>query len=792
MKYFFAVVMLVFGIAANAQTFLVKGKVADTHNHAALAGAQIIINGNKMADSDAAGNFSFTIKKGTYKIVVDHADCKPKSENIEVTKDIFIEIYLEHHEEEIERVTITGKQKASSSLTVSTLNKQQIEQNASQNIGNILSGISGINTMKTGNNIAKPIIHGLYGSRILMVNNGVKMAEQEWGVEHAPSIDANAFESINVVKGAGALKYGSEATGGVVIMEPRQFPARDTIMGSVSAVYNSNGKGGNIVADLAKTWENKWFVKTQGSYKKLGDISTPHTSLQNTGTNENAFSFGFGNRSFNQGIEFYYSGMYQDFGIFKGSHLGDAEDFLRAMNSGQTLYTGDFSYKIDNPKQEVDHHLAKIEAYKRFGKFGKFSLQYSFQLNHRKEYDIRRGEYNLLPSMDLRLITQQVQIGHLLERENWKLESGIVGSLQDNYPNPETKARRLIPDYYRYDGGVFSIFEYKFSPKLRTEIGARYDYNYYDAYKYYDESDWDARFAQDFSKYFVNASGSRVLTHPKMGFSNFSGNIGLNYLPNENFNLKFNLARSSRTPNAAELFADGLHHSAAIIERGNLAIKNEVAYQANLSAKASFDVLGGLTLDVNPYFLSSESFINQNPSGVLITIRGIFPVWDYQQIKARMYGLDVDSELKFTENIKWNGQFSMVHGEDKTNNEPLILMAPTNFKNAIQLDFPNFRNTVVRIENQTFLRQNRFPVRIVPVEIIENGQIEQKSIDLTTPPKGYSLWNVSAGINITKNLRADLGATNLFNTTYREYLNRLRYFADAMGRNWYFGLNLKF
>jgi iron complex outermembrane receptor protein len=49
------------------------------------------------------------------------------------------------------------------------------------------------------------------------------MAEQEWGVEHAPNIDVNNFQHIDVIKGASALRYGSDAIGGVVVLEPEIF-----------------------------------------------------------------------------------------------------------------------------------------------------------------------------------------------------------------------------------------------------------------------------------------------------------------------------------------------------------------------------------------------------------------------------------------------------------------------------------------------------------------------------------------------------------------------------------------
>ncbi|MCB4235620.1 hypothetical protein LDL59_12415 [Kaistella anthropi] len=102
-----------------------------------------------------------------------------------------------------------------------------------------------------------------------------------------------------------------------------------------------------------------------------------------------------------------------------------AEDFYKAINLGQPYFLDEFSYNIENPKQEVSHHLAKISAYKRFYNIGKISLQYSFQLNNRKEYDIRKGDLSETPSMDLRLTTHNASLTHLLERGKWKFESGI-------------------------------------------------------------------------------------------------------------------------------------------------------------------------------------------------------------------------------------------------------------------------------------------------------------------------------------------------------------------------------
>lgn len=794
MKLIYSLLLILGGFAiTNAQkTYTVEGTVQDFHDKTMLENAVVKI-GDFTAKTDKKGKFSFNkIPAGTYQLVAKHPLCDDYTENVGVDRDLHLVITLEHHINDIQTVTVHGSHKTKGSIIMRTLDKTEIERNSTENLGNLLSKISGVTALKTGNNITKPVIRGLYGSRISIVNNGVKMAEQEWGVEHAPNIDVNDFEHIDVIKGASALKYGNEGVGGVVVLEPAFLPKKDTIMGNLKLSGISNGRGGEIAANAAKTWENQWFVKTGGSYRKTGDQYVPHHTLQNTGQEFNSFNFSFGKHSFLQGFDISYSGINQEFGIYRGAHLSSPEDFYNAVNFGQPFYLDNFTYDIDNPKQKVEHHIAKLSAYKRFADFGKLTFQYSFQMNKREEYDIRRGERSELPSMDLRLITHSASLVHLLERSNWSLESGISAAFQDNFPDPATKARRLIPDYYRYDGGVFSVFKYRFNAKLNAEAAVRYDFSRYDAYKYYDADDWNENYAGIFPEFFVAQNDSRILTRPILDYHNFSGNVGLDYKPADNFEFKLNLSRADRTPNPAELFSDGLHHSAAIMEQGNLTIKKETVYNVNLSLAGHFNVLRGLHLEVNPYLMMSDSFVNQIPTGVESTNRGVFPIWTYQQIKARIYGFDADAELSILENLKWRSGFSILRGDDLSNNEPLILMMPAKLRNTIELNLNKPQNFYITLENENAFKQNRFPIRNLPVNFIRDGQQYKEIVDFSSTPAAYSLFNASIGADLLKNLNLNFRINNIFNTEYREYLNRLRYYMNEPGRNFVVTLKYNF
>ena len=62
----------------------------------------------------------------------------------------------------------------------------------------------------------------------------------------------------------------------------------------------------------------------------------------------------------------------------------------------------------------------------------------------------------------------------------------------------------------------------------------------------------------------------------------------------------------------------------------------------------------------------------------------------------------------------------------------------------------------------------------------------EESQDFSLPPNGYFLLGFQAGTSVSfgeSDLKISLRAENILNETYRDYLNRLRYFADENGTN---------
>ena len=774
-----------------------SGIVTDIHDGQLLTGVTLIVAETDQAvQTNFDGTYSFSnLCNATYYIQVSHPYCLTKGFTVKVSGDTNKSFKLEHHIEELNQITIEGKAYSDKSKTLleNTINKEELERFSSGSVGDALKSLSGVSALNTGNTVVKPLINGLHSSRVVIINNGVRMEDQEWGAEHAPNIDINSVSNLSVIKGAGALQYSGDAVGGIIIAETSKVPVKDSLYGKTLMTTTTNGRGLSLSSKLTKSYQNGWHTTLQGTVKRFGDFEAPDYILSNTGVYERNVSVKVGFNRFDYGFEGYYSIFKNEIGILAASHLGGVEDLIRALESPIPLVINDFSYDINAPKQDVTHHLATIKGFKRFEDFGKLSFQYDFQRNNRLEYDIRRGGDKEKPSVDLELDTHTV----LLDLESYLtdeilLKSGIMTKYQNNFANPSTGVRRLIPDYEMYDLGVYFIVDYQLNDHLLLEAGGRYDYSYMDVFKFYKTSFWESRnYDQRFPEIVVEELSNQILTNPQPNFSNGSGTLGATYAFSEDYKLFFNYSIASRAPNSSELFSEGLHHSASRIELGDLSFKSEIAHKVALTFQRDSDKF---SFSVNPYINTISDFIVNEPTEIQQTLRGSFQVWEYRQTNAQLLGVDVDASYAFAENFRLNSQFSLVKGYDRTLDEPLISMPPVNISNEIVYQNPEFNNIRLALQSVYNFKQNNYPNNNFEVFIPETQT--RQELDVSSTPDAYHLLNFSSSIDINLNqkskLTVGLRITNVLNTSYRNYLNRLRYYADDLGRNFLFNLKINY
>jgi iron complex outermembrane receptor protein len=307
---------------------------------------------------------------------------------------------------------------------------------------------------------------------------------------------------------------------------------------------------------------------------------------------------------------------------------------------------------------------------------------------------------------------------------------------------------------------------------------------------------------EQFAAFEIGEQGNQILTNPEFQYDLFAFTTGAKYLFDTHYDLALNLSSANRAPNPSELFSDGLHHALATIELGRLDLKKEQSYKINATFHGNE---GDLDFEINPYINFVNDFIQLVPTGLETTIRGAFPVFEYEQINARLYGIDLHATYDFwtkqtSEEMNTNPNeivykavkllsletnLSYIHGTSTTDDEPLIDMPPAQFQtqltwyNALvdRLDF--------KVSHQAVVQQNRFPNNNYDVSIPDDqGQLITSTVDISSTPAAYSLWNVGVSYAFAKaNTKINLSSNNLFNTQYRNYLNRQRFYADEVGRD---------
>ena len=790
-KFFMFFCTFCFGIVYSQNT--ITGKIVD-NNNLPLEKSHIHI-ATKTTNSLKDGFYSLSnIPNGTVNVYVTYVGYKAVDTIVNVKGNLELNFRLKLKTEQLEEIVIKHKNNYyNHSVLEQKISEKTIEKYSSQSLGNVLKEVAGVTLLKSGSTIVKPIINGLHSSRVRVFSNNVKLEDQEWGSEHAPNFDVNAAGKITLLKGASALQYGSDAIGGIVIIEP--FSSKiDSLFGKTIVTTESNGRGGTIATSLHKGNFCDWSWNAQGSFKYYGDRQSPDYVLSNTGNREANFSGDIKYVGKKYDFAAFYCLYNASIGILSASHIGNVNDLYNSINNQIPSVTKDFTYTIKNPRQKVQHHLAKFNYNYYFKDGESLGFQYAFQFNNRKEFDLRTGVADTKPALNLDLMTHTFNVDYKLSYNSWDFKSGMLGLFQTNTANPNTGVRPLIPTYTKFDAGIYSIVDKHVSDKFSVEAGIRYDFSTITATKYYLKSRWDERnYSPQFNSFIEGDFGNQWLTKPTFTFHNFSASLGSQYSFGKEYELYFNVSRAIRNPNPSEFFSDGLHHSSGLIELGDLRLKQEVSNKISTTLQKKWN---NFRVSVNPFLNYIKDYMFLKPSGFETTIRGAFPVWQYEQINALMTGLDFNSEWKINQHWQHKLALSYVRGKDKTNNQDLIDMPPLNINNRIQFTKKEWHNLTLELQSELVFKQTKFPNNDFTTNIIVNGELTPVLVNISTPPPAYQLlhFNSDFQFKVAKNTMATLGFSvfNLLDTKYRDYLNKQRFYSDELGRNFQIQLKINY
>lgn len=739
--------------------FVFKGCINDALNSEHLDFASVtIVELNKSTETDEHGEFEFDkICAGTYQLKVQHIGCRDTLFSFKIPSSKRIVFKIPHSEINLGEIDVMDKRiEMKSTQTEIKLTAEELEKSKGQNLGDILKNVSGVTTLNSGSTINKPMLHGMQGYRLLILNNGIRQEGQNWGNEHAPEIDAFMAKRISVIKGANAIRYGSDAIAGVVLVEANELPDTVGTIGELNLVGLSNGRTGSanamIEGNLEKIKGLSWRI--QGSLKQGGNIRTPTYYLSNTGINEYNYSYGMGYHRKKWGVELFYSQFNTEIGIFKGAHIGNLTDLQNAIERGKPVDSNaKFSYIIDRPSQKVAHELIKGLAHYHLSTKWRAKFQYAWQYNARKEYDLRRLTADerasgiVSPDLDLYITSQTGDM--IVEHDNinsLRGQFGVSGMYQENV----YQGRYFVPNFINKTLGVFAI-ERIVKPHHELEAGIRYDY-------------------KNLQSFFYNSNN--VWSNQLLKFNNFSYNAGYIYKPNQKFNLFVNLGSAWRAPAPNELYSNGIHQGLASIEIGNNQLKTEKCFSGLITA-----IIKLTKVDVEASLYTNEftNFTFLNPGKEYqLTIRGAFPVFYHTQANTNISGLDFKSDLKISNRVVATLKAMFVRGWNRSINDYLMWM-PSD-RGELNLSFSLLENKYLKKNKLVLLNQYVTKQWRVP-----------SNTDFAPSPNAYYLLGVEFASNITikkQEIRFSFSATNLLNQQYREFLDRFRYFTDAAGTSY--------
>lgn len=787
---FYCCILVFCAVQLRAQecTHALLGRVIDESGNA-LPGATVLLTRLQRGTvTDVNGYFEINnLCAGAYELDIQFVGFRANALTVQLPQKDHLLVRMMEDLTELEELVVKDKaDPIENARNFTQMTAQDFQATAGKTLGESLKELAGVSSIQAGPGIFKPVIHGVHSLRILILNNGIRQEGQQWGAEHAPEIDPFIASSITVIKDASAIKYGSDAIGGVIIVSPPALPTQAGLKGSFQTIAQSNGRSGTVAATLegGLPGVNGFGWRLQSSARKSGDFQTPTYSLTNTGLQELNFSVATGYHREHLGVEVFFSHFSTEVGILRGTAIGNLEDLRVAMEADVPAGTQPFSYRVSEPRQVVSHDLLKVNGHWH-GALGDWKAQYGFQNNQRQEFDVRIGSLSKLPAIDLQLFSHSLEAEwESPTHETHRFNAGFTGMYQDNNNIPGTQRIPFIPNYSTLAAGVFGVGAFYWK-NVSMDMGVRYDFKDYTVAGY------------DFKN---------TLYRSNLTFHNVSATAGLTVEIDPQQSVSTSLSTAWRPPHVAELFSLGTHQSAAAIEYGlflndttNEVMKPE---QVNFQNEKAVKWVSTYRLtksrwqvELSPYLNFIYNYFYLRPTGVTQNVRGTYPYFRYTQTNAFFAGFDATATWRVLPQVQVGPRVSYLRAEDASNNDFLLFIPSNRVEFTIRYD--GLRSVWKGFYSELRLRyvakQHRAP-RVISIasfqQAIENDTDplngSSTNFDFLAAPGDYFLAGIGAGYSHgVKKARFDyrVSIENLFNERYREYTNRFRYYADELGRN---------
>ncbi len=656
-------------------------------------------------------------------------------------------IQLEHshiHLDEVIISTSDSKLQRYSAFPVESRKISDLNKIEQTNLIDAMSNIPGVYNFSTGNGIAKPVIRGLSGMRVLTSQNGLRLENQQWGADHGFAVLNLGIDRVEIIKGPSSLIYGADALGGVIYLADEPYANLNKQEIKASTKFETNSMATVNKISFKKSKDKLRFAVYGGYFSRanytIGNSNFFNISdkqfVTNSKNSGGSFKTAIGYNKKNWITNFRYQLLYFQNGLPGHTHdpNPDVSSFL--SNNRSRNYT--------IPAQKIFNHLAQWEN-KFYFKNDEVIAQIGFTSNELKEY----GEKVSVAGIDMTLqnFSHNIRWKHHFNK-HFEIVSGTQGMLQSN-TNDENAEEILVPNSNFNDFGAYSLLKGTFN-LWNIQAGARYDQR--------------------------SITTKKVIGGFDKTFSGVNYSVGISR-SSKKLTTRVNASTGFRPPHISELLADGVHHATMQYLVGDQNFKSERANQLDLYLGTHFDhleiVINPFINQINNYIYKIQRF-DDNEQPEVDDYSGLF-IFDMKQTDAVFSGGDI--AIHYHPHIAhWlhlESNLSLLANQDS-----LPFIPQNRINNTIKIDFKN---------------ENKLNLNSLSAQYIHF--FDQNNVaPYETSSSAYQLINLgcTGSISVKQKIDYSFGVNNLLNVKYIDHLSRLKtYEIPNPGRNIYIKLSLK-
>lgn len=472
-------------------------------------------------------------------------------------------------------------------------------------LGETLDGTPGVSSSYFGPHASRPIIRGLDGDRVrVLQNSGASVDASGMSNDHAVPNDPITMERIEVLRGPGALMYGGSAVGGVVNVIDNRIP-RERLFdasGGISGQLNLDASSGNAErsgAALLQAGTDRFALHADVFSRSAADVSVPIAlDCGKTGSPTVA------NALCNSGAS------------SRGGAWGGALFFGRSrLGASVSSYRSDYGTVAEDAVtigMRSDRSALEWDVNQLGGWVQSVQLRMGHTDYQHTEYEAGEPGTTFRNSgSDVRLVVRHAHLGA------WQ---GVLG-LQGERARFSADGEEAFAPYSRTTQAAVFAFEELPLGWGRVSLGARLESVQVD-------SDGNPQIAR-----FGTASRS---------FSPRSLALGALWNAAPQWQLTSNLAYSQRAPRDYELFADGPHLATHAYEVGLPDATLESSTNWDLGAKWKH---GANTFHISAFVNQFAHYLSLESTGQLRDAQQL-PEYVYTQVPARFTGLEAGGKLR--------------------------------------------------------------------------------------------------------------------------------------------------